>query len=226
MTPALPARNASNEADITKGHSRPRNEVASADMARAFRERLTDHQRARPVPTLPTAREPLPRLTMTRDDGKRMPLSLRDEQPTMRDGDATLSAAPLPVPIMQIEAAGVALGPDPAAAAAIGRMAAAIAAALSRNEQPVFAISFNGASVIAEGALITREPGGALGIRLDGVAPVAVLPAAALEGELRVALERRRVRMGRLEWGAPAGLNDLRKASKRFAESGARHDAA
>jgi hypothetical protein len=124
--------------------------------------------------------------------------------------------------VAPVDQAAVAMGPEPAAVAAVERLASAVAAALTRNELPVFTINFNGASPIAQGALISREPGGAVSIRLEGVSPTGVLPPAALEAELRVMLDRRRVRMGRLEWGTPAGLRISTSASKRFAESSQR----
>lgn len=125
-------------------------------------------------------------------------------------------AAPLPVPL----AAATALGVEPGAAAEIVRMASAIAAALTRGDEPVFTVRFNGASSLAEAALVVREPGGAVSIRMEGAAPM-VAPVA-LEAELRTALDRRRVRLGRVEWGG--SLHDSRKLPKRFAESGAGPD--
>jgi hypothetical protein len=99
-----------------------------------------------------------------------------------------------------------ALSLDPAAAEAIGKLANAVAEALARGRDPVITVQFNDPAALSQGALLVREASGALTVRLEGVAAAALaLPPRALEDQLRVALDRRRVRLGRLEWGAIAG---------------------
>lgn len=106
---------------------------------------------------------------------------------------------------------------DPAAAEAVGKLANAVAEALARGRDPVITVQFNDPTALSQGALLVREASGALTVRLEGVAaaalalppaidpPALALPPRALEDQLRVALDRRRVRLGRLEWGAPTG---------------------
>lgn len=103
---------------------------------------------------------------------------------------------------------------DPAAAEAVGKLAAAVAEALARGRDPVITIQFNDPAALSQGAVLVREASGALTVRLEGVAAAALaLPPRALEDQLRVALDRRRVRLGRLEWGAAAGAPLTRKAT-------------
>jgi hypothetical protein len=128
------------------------------------------------------------------------------------------ASAPVDVPAAAPVAAAVAVGIDPAAAARADRMAAAVAEALAAGREPVYSIKFNDPDGLAEGALLIREASGALVVRLEGVLSAArALAPAALESDLRVALDRRRVRLSRVEYGAPTGRS-LTK-SPRFAEA-------
>ena len=128
------------------------------------------------------------------------------------------ASPPADVPAAAPVAPAVAIGIDPAAAARADRMAAAVAEALAGGRDPVYSIRFNDPDGLAEGALLIREAGGALVVRLEGVLPAArALAPQALESDLRVALDRRRVRLSRIEYGAPAGRS-LTK-SPRFAEA-------
>ena len=144
----------------------------------------------------------------SKGDAKRLdPPNDRSDAAVPSDAAAASFAAHVVTP--HEEAASVAkagaLGLDPAAADSIGRLANAVAEAFARGRDPVFTIRFNDPTALSEGALLVREAGGALTVRLEGVTAAALaLSPRALEDGLRAALERRRVRLGRLEWGAPA----------------------
>uniref|UniRef100_UPI0035CC5E9A hypothetical protein n=1 Tax=uncultured Sphingomonas sp. TaxID=158754 RepID=UPI0035CC5E9A len=115
-------------------------------------------------------------------------------------------------------APAIALALDPAAVARADRMAAAVAEAIAQGRDPVYSIRFNDPDGLAEGALLIRDAGGALIVRLEGVTPAALAVApAALESQLRLALGRRRVRLSRVEYGAP--MTQSLTKSKRFAEA-------
>ncbi|SOB86436.1 hypothetical protein SAMN06297144_1541 [Sphingomonas guangdongensis] len=132
------------------------------------------------------------------------PADRSDDQPR-----GALIGAATSLPLTIAAAAPVsesgALQLDPAAAEAVGKLANAVAAALAQGREPVITIQFNDPAALSQGAVLIREVSGALTVRLEGVAAAALaLPPRALEDQLRVALDRRRVRLGRLEWGAAA----------------------
>ena len=152
-----------------------------------------------------------------RDASDGPPAAMLDQPPEQAQGHAMLpvDADAGPAGAVSGPAATAALAIDPAAAEAVRRMADAVSAALAQGRDPVFSIRFNDPGALSEGALLIRDAGGALTVRLEGVAAAALaLPPRALEDSLRVALDRRRVRLGRLEWGSPAGFTK----SQRFAD--------
>jgi hypothetical protein len=135
-------------------------------------------------------------------------------------GDAGVAATRAESAVAPQPVAATALGVEPQAAAAVERLAAAVAEALARGRDPVFTVAFNDPGALAQGAVLIRESTGALSVRLEGVAAAALAIAPGrLEEQLRAALDRRRVRLGRLEWGAQApALHVSRTPPRRFAE--------
>ncbi|MGK6325171.1 hypothetical protein ACMGDM_19060 [Sphingomonas sp. DT-51] len=221
----VPRNTASSATTSTTNPALPRERLGDA-LVRGFRASLArrgdpevEHATERPQPQ---QRDPHDRTRHESNKASVPSARLRSPQP-----DASLAFATPPEArtsaVARPDPAVTGMGVDPAAAAAIERLAGAIAAALTRGEQPVYAIEFNGASPLAERALLTREPGGALTLRLDGVPTVPIVAPAAIECELRVALDRRRIRLERLEYGAAkktnARLIESASSSKRFAES-------
>ena len=109
------------------------------------------------------------------------------------EGIAQMTPPPLQaldaiVPIASIS------GMDPALAAQLERIAAAIAEALPRDVDKQMSIAFGKADTLAQGAILTRDASGAISIHIAGLHPgVTATQSVRLQQELRTRLMARKL---------------------------------
>ena len=101
--------------------------------------------------------------------------------------------------------------PDPATAAFLERIAAAIAEHRADGRQPQFSIEFGGSNPLANGALLSRDAAGAISIRIMGLDPrIDAIQQRMLKAQLRTGLNRRAIKVKEISLG-----HDKRPSAKK-----------